>query len=136
MEAIERDEMFDIIDGQQRLTAIIIFVRCLVNVLAKGYDKGQLEYIKQDYLENRKKPKLNALEYDRDYFYDVIITNDDNKHKPQTPSQERILEAKEFFTKALKNKEIAQLEKIFQAMQKAQIIKFEFSNKKRFCVNV
>ena len=112
LEIIERDKSFDIIDGQQRLTTIIIFVRCLVNVLdSKGYDKEQLEYIKQDYLENRKKPKLNALEYDRDYFYDVIIANSDNKHKPQTPSQKRILEAKKFFTKELKSKEITQLEK-------------------------
>lgn len=131
LETIEHDRLFDIIDGQQRLTTIIIFVRCLVNVLdSKGYDKEQLDYIKQDYLENRKKPKLNALEYDRDYFYDVIIANSDNKHKPQTPSQKRILEAKKFFTKALKSKELAQLEEIFQAMQKAQIIKLEFSNKK------
>ncbi|MCR2122042.1 DUF262 domain-containing HNH endonuclease family protein [Campylobacter upsaliensis] len=73
---------------------------------------------------------MNALEYDGDYFYDVIIANSDNKHKSQTPSQERILKAKEFFTKELKNKEIAQLEEIFRAMQKAQIIKLEFSNKK------
>ncbi|MCR2114855.1 DUF262 domain-containing protein [Campylobacter upsaliensis] len=130
---LEKDgnNRLDIIDGQQRLTTIIIFVRCLVNVLdSKGYDKEQLDYIKQDYLENRKKPKLNALEYDGDYFYDVIIANSDNKHKSQTPSQERILKAKEFFTKELKNKEIAQLEEIFRAMQKAQIIKLEFSNKK------
>lgn len=130
---LEKDgnNRLDIIDGQQRLTTIIIFVRSLVNVLdSKGYDKEQLDYIKQDYLENRKKSKLNALEYDRDYFYDVIIANSDNKHKPQTPSQERILEAKKFFTKALKSKELAQLEEIFQAMQKAQIIKLEFSNKK------
>ncbi|MCI5969001.1 DUF262 domain-containing protein, partial [Helicobacter sp.] len=130
---LEKDgnNRLDIFDGQQRLTTIIIFVRCLVNVLdSKGYDKEQLDYIKQDYLENRKKSKLNALEYDRDYFYDVIIANSDNKHKPQTPSQERILEAKKFFTKALKSKELAQLEEIFQAMQKAQIIKLEFSNKK------
>lgn len=122
---------FDIIDGQQRLTTIIIFVRCLVNVLdSKCYDKEQLDYIKQDYLEYRKNPKLNTLEYDRDYFYDVIIANDNNKHKPQTPSQERILKAKEFFTKELQKKEINQLEEILNAMQKAKIIKLEFNNKK------
>lgn len=131
LETIERDKSFDIIDGQQRLTTIVIFVRCLVNVLdSNGYDTEQLEYIKQDYLEYRKKPKLNALEYDWDYFRGVIIANDNNKHEPKTPSQERIFKAKEFFTKELKKKEINQLEKIFQAMQKAQIIKLEFDNKK------
>lgn len=122
---------FDIIDGQQRLSTIIIFVRCLVNVLdSKGYDKEQLKYIKEDYLENRNKPKLNALEYDRDYFRDVIIHIDDNKHDPHTPSQGRIREAKDFFTKELKKKNIDQLEKIFTAMQNAKIIKLEFKNKK------
>ena len=122
---------FDIIDGQQRLSTIIIFVRCLVNVLdSKGYDKNTLKEREEDYLEFRNKPKLNALEYDRDYFRDVIIHNDDNKHKPQTLSQDRIKKAKDFFIKELKKREIDRLESIFAAMQNAQIIKLEFANKK------
>ncbi|WP_252195533.1 DUF262 domain-containing protein [Campylobacter vulpis] len=122
---------FDIIDGQQRLSTIVIFVRCLINALnLKDYDKERLKEIEEDYLEFRKMSKLKALEYDRDYFCDVIIHNDDNKHEPQTPSQKRILKAKEFFIKELEKKEIKQLENIFQAMQNAQIIKLEFDNKK------
>lgn len=51
-------------------------MRCLVNVLdSKGFDKNTLKEREEDYLEFRNKPKLNALEYDRDYFRDVIIHN-------------------------------------------------------------
>lgn len=50
-------------------------MRCLVNVLdSKGFDKD-IKAMEEDYLEFRNKPKLNALEYDRDYFRDVIIHN-------------------------------------------------------------
>lgn len=130
LEKIENGKFY-IIDGQQRLTTIIIFVRCLINILdSKGYDKEQLGFIKEDYLEYRKTPKLSAVEYDRDYFCDLIIHNDDSKHEPQTPSQQRIKEAKEFFTKELKKKETTEIEAIFQAMQNAEMLQLEFSNKK------
>lgn len=137
------NEVSDIIDGQQRVTTIIIFVRALCNEL-KNRAKTEtfksdikndefIEYIQQDYLINRSKPKLEAVEYDRDYFRDFIIKGDKNKNKPQTPSQERIRKAKEFFEKKLKNPTEFPTEKllaVFEAMEKAELIRIEFKEKK------
>lgn len=133
-------ETNDIIDGQQRITTIIIFARALCNVLqiraknetlsSERNNEDFLKYIEEDYLMNRSKAKLQAVEYDRDYFKDVIIHNDDKKHEPQTPSQKRIKEAKTFFEKKLKEKETKEILDIFQALQKAEILSIPFANKK------
>lgn len=137
------DEVSDIIDGQQRITTIIIFVRALCNELKNRTNAETfksdvtndefIEYIQQDYLINRSKPKLEAVKYDGNYFRDFIIKGDENKHKPQTPSQERIRKAKEFFEKKLKNSTEFHTEKllaIFEAMEKAELIRIEFKKKK------
>ncbi|MGX2971958.1 DUF262 domain-containing protein [Helicobacter sp. T3_23-1059] len=137
------NEISDIIDGQQRITTIIIFVRALVNALetrAKTEtlrndmtNKDFIQYIQEDYLINRNKPKLEAVEYDRDYFRDFIIKGDNTKHEPQTPSQERIKKAKEFFEKRLKvvnDFSTKKLLAIFEAMEKAELIRIEFKEKK------
>ncbi|MDY5557604.1 DUF262 domain-containing HNH endonuclease family protein [Helicobacter sp.] len=133
-------ETNDIIDGQQRITTIIIFARALCNVLqiraknetlsSERNNEDFLKYIEEDYLMNRSKAKLQAVEYDRDYFKDVIIHNDDKKHEPQTPSQKRIKEAKTFFEKKLKEKETKEILDIFQALQNAEILSIPFANKK------
>ena len=54
---------FDVIDGQQRVSIIAIFMRCFINVLElQQYDTEKLEYIKDNFLDFRGNPKLNTVE--------------------------------------------------------------------------
>lgn len=139
LEKLSNDKPNDIIDGQQRITTIIIFARALHNTLkakkeqlSDEEDVSNEEFIKrieEDYLIYRGKAKLQAVEYDRDYFKDFIIKGE-AKHEPQTPSQTRIKEAKEFFEKALKKLDTKEILAIFKAMQKAEILSIPFTSKK------
>lgn len=127
------NEKFDIIDGQQRITTIIIFARALYNVLnSREKDKEMqdfLKYLEEDFLINRGRSKLEAVEYDKDYFKDYIILDED-KHDPLTLSQKRIKKAKEFFIKNLNKISTDELLKIYNILKTAEILSIPFSNKK------
>lgn len=127
------NEKFDIIDGQQRITTIIIFVRALHNVLKLRDDVKEkenfLKSLEEDFLINAGRSKLEAVEYDRSYFKHFIILNDDMP-KPSTPSQMRIKKAKEFFIKNLEKFTNDELSNIFKVLTTAEILSILFSNKK------
>lgn len=126
---INKNSNSDIIDGQQRITTILIFIRALLDVLPNNSSLNK-DYIKDDFLEFRGVPSLNAIEYDKDYFMDLIIKGDDNKNKPITLSQERIKIAKKFFKEELKKIEISKLEAIYNTICDAELIVVPFENKK------
>lgn len=134
------NDINNIIDGQQRITTIIIFVRALCNILKTKTDKLSgddkidnktfVERIKQVYLTKYDKAKLEVVEYDREYFRDFIIKGDSAKHEPKTPSQKRIKRAKEYFENELKNFSTTMLLNMFEAMKNAELLRIEFKEKK------
>lgn len=132
LEKIKNSEVIDIIDGQQRISTIVIFVRSVLDVLEKrNANEDYLKELKEDYIEYRNKQKLIPIEYDKDYFQHTIIDN--KPDKPQTPSQTRIQKAREFFTKELG--ELGELgddkiTKILESMEKAEMLETTFDNKK------
>lgn len=124
----------EIIDGQQRITTIIIFIRALYNILEKKeFNENQTK--KQEVLSKLKeiylnpKAKLKTVEYDDGYFENYIIKNN-NSYSSQTFSQDRIKDAKEFFNKKLESKSTEEILKLFESLKKAQILSIAFNNKK------
>lgn len=89
--------IIDIVDGQQRITTIIIFMReLLVQHKSMGNDVKRLRrtYIQDD------KYKLRVLDIDNDFFESCILKNDGaGDNEVETPSQRRLLEAKKFLAK-------------------------------------
>ncbi|WP_439243030.1 DUF262 domain-containing protein [Lonepinella sp. BR2474] len=121
-------DMRDIIDGQQRITTIIIFARAVYDTLKQcGESEDVLQDIAEDYFYYRKS-KLNAVEYDRDYFKKLIIEGDDGMHDPQTPSQIRIYNAKAFFKEQLKNLDKESITQLFNIVKESQILEVNFDN--------
>lgn len=96
----------------------------------KGYSAEALGYIKDDYLSYRGKSKLRSVDYDKDYFNDIIIEGNTEKHSPQTPSQKNILNAKKYFSSELKKLDIEKINSLLDTIKKAEILEVDFDTPK------
>ena len=105
LEEISKNRKYEIIDGQQRITTLTIFMRSILNVLESRRSEPELrafdfEEKVQIYLKNAGKIKLRPVEYDRACFDSLIVDNKAN-FSISTPSQNRIKKAKEYFEQEL-----------------------------------
>jgi uncharacterized protein with ParB-like and HNH nuclease domain len=98
---------FWIIDGQQRLTTVVIFLACVYNKLKdiEVYNNVATN-IYNEYLVNTDiDQKYCTVTYDNNFFENIIIRQ--VQDKADTKSRKRILEAFEFFTSELNKKEVS-----------------------------
>jgi hypothetical protein len=98
LQAKEKDngfDIFDIVDGQQRITTLIIFMKLL---LAQSKEAGNDVTMQEDtYIQIYNRYKLHVLDTDNDFFISYILQdNHPDVSQVHTPSQRRLLEAKNF----------------------------------------
>jgi hypothetical protein len=87
-----RFEKFDVVDGQQRLTSAVIFLHVAAQVddtVAETLDEDNLIFPVPE------RPRLLPQDQDKEYFRDSLLGS--STIETQTPSQDRLEEAYEFF---------------------------------------
>jgi len=112
-----------VIDGQQRLTTLSLFLSALSKVIDEQENKSEIssEEIKEDYLFNRlkkgeQKYKLILTYKDKDTYINLIEGRDPPKeYAPQ------IIENYNFFLEKIRNSEIP-LEQIYKGICKLMIV--------------
>ena len=96
---------FDVIDGQQRLTTVLILLREIISQLkaVSGNElRGDVDALERSYLKDGGHYKLNPLGDDGEFFHHVVIDgNDFLTGATTTHSQRRLAEAKTFFRERL-----------------------------------
>ncbi len=134
LEKTNRNEKYEVIDGQQRITTLIIFIRAMLNVLKNKendpeLDKFDFEEKVKIYLKNGGNIKLRPVEYDRACFDGLIIDNH-KKFFTSTLSQKRIKNAKEFFETELAKFETSKILSIFQKTENTELTIIKSEGKK------
>lgn len=94
----DKKDVFNIVDGQQRLTTIVMFISVIISFLENSDDKS---YYKRYYIGQSDSLKLLPLERDRDFYRQILAS--DIKSKPISRSQKNLLEAHEEMRNILSN---------------------------------
>ncbi len=85
-------EVYTVVDGQQRLTTLLIFIACIVRNLPHDQDRN---FYHRLYIEDGGRFKLTPLEHDRLFYFQLLSLGvvPVNQLKPQNKSQKFLLEA-------------------------------------------
>lgn len=136
LETVKKDVQYEIIDGQQRLTTLTIFIRALLDVLKKRSKteteitaKIDFESKEKIYFRNGGNIKLRPVEYDRACFESLIVDGN-GKFETATPSQERIKTGKKHFLTELDRLNTDVLLRIFDKLESTELTCIELSGKK------
>lgn len=115
------NDIFGVIDGQQRLTTIVIFLSALFTRIKNFRALTEDEEV---FYENMIKRKSNyifsTVDYDNQLFKDYVIDQTKkDKNGLETESTRRIVNAFDFFTKTLSDKNEVYLTKMLKIISEA-----------------
>lgn len=101
------EDLYNIIDGQQRLTTIEIFLSSVFKRLASIRPlTGDEKETKEDVIKRNSKYRFSTVEYDNPFFKDYVIDQKDiSRESLETLSAVRIMEAFDYFEDELKLKD-------------------------------
>lgn len=128
LETIKKDSEYDVIDGQQRLTTLVIFMRALYNVLEEKQAKEEHLGDIEEFFEKKKRKRLRPVENDKACFDSIIIEN--KTYTVTSNSQRCILDAKNHFTKELSKLDLNVLIKIKDIILDSKVNRLELQGKK------
>ena len=112
---------FGVIDGQQRLTTIVIFLSALFSRLKSIRTLTENEEVLFENMIKRKSNYIfSTVDYDNQLFKDYVVDQTKkNKNGLETESARRIVNAFDFFTKALSDKDEVYLTKMLKTINEA-----------------
>lgn len=130
LETLVKDKQYEIIDGQQRLTTLVIFICSLLKVLTiKGVMDADVESKYKIYLKSGGNIKIRPVEYDRACFDSVVIDGND-RFETSSPSQKRIIGAKKYFEDVLMKYEPSFIISLLDKLETAELTCIELDGKK------
>jgi uncharacterized protein with ParB-like and HNH nuclease domain len=111
-------DSYNIIDGQQRLTTIEIFLCAVYKQIKKYCDPTDTEFeIYEDIIKRNCTYRFSTVEYDNPFFKDCIIDQTKtNTRNIETLSAHRFIDAFDYFTKELEKVNIEQCKKYIEVV--------------------
>lgn len=114
-------EFIDVVDGQQRLTTIIIFMKAIISLLLKQESMEVSNKTYSRYIYDGYSYKLELENEDSSFLHNKIF-GDVDVVDFETPSQKRLYGAKKYFIDELSVLERNDLERMFSVLINADVI--------------
>ena len=113
------NDRFAIIDGQQRLTTIVIFLSALFRKFNRELTEDE-EQCREDIIKRRSTYRFETVDYDSQVLKDYVVDGTKNAVRTETTSAERIKQAYDYFVKTLgKRPDEAYIEKMINCVANA-----------------
>ena len=134
LETIIEDVEYEIIDGQQRLTTLTIFVRALLTILAERKKEGARFDLKISdkerlFFKDSGNKKLRPVSYDT-ACYDALIVDGKDSFEIASVSQKKIKDARAFFEKELQKESNDTILSLLKKIETTQLTTIELEGKK------
>lgn len=114
-------ELIDIVDGQQRLTTVMIFMSVIIDIL-KSLDSALItSKTFSRYVYDGENYKLELENEDSSFLHNSILGATPSPIC-ETPAQTKFLNAKEYFKKNLSTLEYEKLENLYQVLINSDVI--------------
>ena len=131
-----KDVMY-LIDGQQRLTTVVIFFSCLKNAFENRDDlseKKTCKYLANQYLRDaiEEHARFETVDYDKPFFEKEIIDRDEpfaGADSINSNSKRRIRECREYFDKIFADESTETLLRWMQLVEEAKVTEFHVTGK-------
>lgn len=135
-EKTDNGSVLCLIDGQQRLTTIVIFFSCLRHAFSKrfstdGDTKKICDYIDRRYLRDQdtEQPHLATVENDNVFFIHEIIYRDSFDEMIDTSSKKRIRDCREYFDSVFEKESKDTLLKWLEIVEEATVTEYHVTKK-------
>jgi hypothetical protein len=116
-------ERIDIIDGQQRLTTMIIFMNALLGQMKQADSELVSDRICRIFVRDGDTYKLELSNEDTAFLHNYILgTEEPLENEINTPSKRLLLEAKKYFEQKLQVLPVAQLDKLYTTLTTAEVL--------------
>lgn len=115
-------EILDIVDGQQRLTTIIIFMKVIIHKLLEMESNIVSNKTFLKYIYDGENYKLELDNENSTFLHESILSRENKIIKPETPSQSRLIDAMVYFESKLDNLELEKIETLYKVLVKSKVI--------------
>ena len=123
-------DIIEIVDGQQRITTLIIFLNSLLSIFNEC-DKDTKELYMETYIKYKSAYKLEILLEDNEFFTTYILENNNiSDDIISTPSQKKLLFAKKIFDTMLTSEFTqSQLKELLQKVENTKVLTYSVQDK-------
>lgn len=121
--------IIEVVDGQQRLTTMTIFINVLLDILDKKNSEKEIDLLKARYIQHYNRYKLRPIDKDDATFFQTYVLPLEAKTESfSKPSQARLYAAKVHFYEKLQGLKVEELEGFLEKIENAEILVYLVNN--------
>lgn len=128
---ITRNEfsVYDVVDGQQRITTFILFMNSLINKLVENGSKLVSSRAKRIFVKDDDVFKIELQNEDTSFLFNRILSGPiPTADYAKTPSQRLLIMARKFFEDSLVGLNLEDLERFYKISTSAEVLLYVVEN--------